>query len=59
MSEIIEVRTRGRRLKGLDEFQAPEFVGRMARMERQRQLAWRAMLGGAVVLGPTIGLLLF
>jgi hypothetical protein len=59
MSEIIEVRTRGRRLKGLDEFQTPGFVGRMARTKRRRKLAWRAMLGGAVVLGAAIGLVLF
>jgi hypothetical protein len=26
------------RLKGLDEFEKPEFVGRMARIERRRKL---------------------
>ena len=47
------------RLKGLDEFEPPEFVGRMGRVERRRKLVWYAMLAGAVVLGAAIGLLLF
>jgi hypothetical protein len=47
------------RLKGLDEFQPPEFVGRMARTERLRKLAWYAMLAGAVAVGAAIGLVLF
>jgi hypothetical protein len=50
---------RGPRLKGLDEFEPPEFVGRMARVERRRELAWRAMLVGAVGVGATIGWVLF
>ena len=47
------------RLKGLDEFEPPEFLGRMARAERRRKLVWYAMLAGAVVLGAGIGLVLF
>ena len=47
------------RLKGLDEFEKPEFVGRMARAERRRKVAWYAMLGTAVALGAGIGLVLF
>ena len=48
-----------RRLKGLDEFETPEFVGRMARVDRRRKLAWYAMLAGAVALGAGIGLVVF
>lgn len=44
-----------RRLKGLDEFETPAFVGRMARVDRRRKLAWYAMLAGAVALGAGIG----
>ena len=33
--ELIEAK---RRLKGLDEFETPEFVGRMARIQRRRKL---------------------
>lgn len=47
------------RLKGLDEFETPAFVGRMARVERRRKLAWYAMLAGAVALGAGIGLVVF
>lgn len=49
---------RGKRLKGLDEFEPPDFVGRMALIERKRKLGWYAMLAGAVLLGAAIGLLL-
>lgn len=47
----------GRRLKGLDEFEPPEFVGRIERIEQRRKLAWYAMLAGAVGLGAGIGLM--
>jgi len=50
---------RGRRLKGLDEFETPEFVGRMVRIERRRRLAWWAMMGAAVAVGAGLGLALF
>ena len=50
---------RERRLKGLDEFEAPEFVGRMERVARRRKLVWYAMLAGAIALGAAIGLVLF
>jgi len=53
------VRNRGRRLKGLDEFEPPEFVGRMARVEKRRKLQWWGMLAGAVVVGLALGLTLF
>ena len=53
------VQSRGRRLKGLDEFETPEFVGRMARIERRRALAWYAMLSGAIFIGAAVGLVLF
>jgi hypothetical protein len=35
VGELIEAK---RRLKGLDEFETPEFVGRMARIQRRRKL---------------------
>ena len=47
------------RLKGLEEFEPPEFVGRMKRVERQRKLAWYAMLAGALSVGAGIGLVMF
>jgi hypothetical protein len=47
---------RRKRLKGLDEFEKPEFVGRMARAERRRKLQWYAMLVAATTLGAVIGL---
>ena len=59
MGRIIRLWWKGRRLKGLDEFEPPEFVGRMARRERRRKLAWRGMLVGAVGMGAAIGWVLF
>jgi len=59
MRQPIRVTPRGKRLKGLDEFEKPEFVGRMERVERRRKLTWYAMLAGAVALGAGIGLTLF
>ena len=61
MGKIIRFwRWRGpRRLKGLEEFDRPEFVGRMERTERRRKLAWWVMLGGAVAVGAGLGMLLF
>jgi hypothetical protein len=53
MSEIEPLQ---RRLKGLDEFEAPEFVGRMGRTQRNRQLIWFALLCAAVMIGTAIGL---
>jgi hypothetical protein len=50
---------RGRRLKGLEEFDKPKFVGRMARIERRRKITWYAMLSAAVVIGVCIGMALF
>ena len=43
------------RLKGLEEFEKPEFVGRMARVARQRKLEWWAMLAAAFAVGGAIG----
>jgi hypothetical protein len=59
MSNLIDFPPQERRLKGLDEFEVPEFVGRMARVHRRRIVTWYAMLGGAILLGAAIGLLLF
>ena len=50
---------RGKRLKGLDEFEQPVFVGRMSRLERRRELVWYAMLAGAVSSGVAMGLMFF
>jgi hypothetical protein len=49
----------GRRLRGLEEFQPPPFIGRMERVERRRRLAWWAMMAGGVALGVGVGLRLF
>ena len=46
---------RGKRLKGLDEFEKPEFVGRIERVERRQKLAWWAMVAAAFALGGAIG----
>jgi hypothetical protein len=48
-----------RRLKGLDEFVQPDFVGRMARLQRWQRLTWWTMLAGGFATGALIGLLLF
>jgi hypothetical protein len=48
----------GKRLKGLDEFKRPEFVGRMARVERLRKLEWWGLMLAGVVAGGAIGWLL-
>jgi hypothetical protein len=48
-------KVRGRRLKGLEEFVIPPFVGRMARVRRARQLSWLGVLAGAVGAGLAIG----
>ena len=53
MSEITKF---SKRLKGLDEFQTPGFVGRMERVRRRRRIAWLAMLAAAVVVGAVLGL---
>jgi hypothetical protein len=47
-----------RRLRGLDEFVLPDFVGRMGRIARRKKAAWLAMLFAAVIAGSLIGLLL-
>lgn len=56
MTRIVRHR---RRLKGLDEFKPPAFVGRMERVRRLRVWLWRLMLAVAVVVGVLAGLLLF
>lgn len=48
-----------RRLRSLDEFETPEFVGRMARVRRLRGWLWRLMLTVGVAVGVLLGLLLF
>jgi hypothetical protein len=46
---------RAKRLKGLEEFEKPEFVGRMERAERRKKLEWWAMVAAAVAVGGAIG----
>ena len=59
MGKIIRLWWKGRRLKGLDEFERPEFVGRMERIERRRKLAWWSLLATAATLGAGLGLMVF
>ena len=58
MREPHRVTPRVKRLKGLDEFEPPDFFGRMARMERQRELGWWMLIGGGFVTGVGLGLAL-
>jgi hypothetical protein len=46
------------RLKGLEEFEKPEFAGRMDRVARRKKLEWWAMMAAAFALGGAIGWLL-
>jgi len=55
MTEVTKIT---KRLKGLDEYEKPEFVGRMARVTQRRRIAWLAMLAAAVVVGAALGLIL-
>lgn len=59
MPEPVHMRGRGRRLKGLDEFETPEFVGRMARFERRRRVALAVTVVGAMTTGAALGWALF
>jgi len=43
------------RLKGLDEFDKPDFVGRMDRVERRRKLQWWGLMLAGVAVGAGIG----
>ena len=47
-----------RRLRSLDEFETPKFVGRMERVRARRAWLWRLALLGAVAVGAVIGLAL-
>jgi hypothetical protein len=58
MGKIIRLWWKGRRLKGLDEFETPEFVGRMERIERRRTLAWGALIATGFAIGVGLGLVL-
>ena len=46
------------RLKGLDEFEKPEFVGRMERAQRRKTFEWWAMMAAAFAVGGAIGWML-
>lgn len=56
--KLIRFTSRGKRLKGLDEFEKPELVGRMDRLQLQRDLAFAAAVFAAVLVGAAIGWLL-
>ena len=58
-ARVVPAKPRGKRLKGLDEFEPPEFVGRMERVERRRRLTWYAMLAIAIALGAGVGFVIF
>ena len=58
MTKLIRMTPRGRRLKSLDEFETPEFVGRMERVRRRRSIAWWSMLATALIAGAVLGLAL-
>lgn len=45
----------GKRLKGLDEFERPKFVGRMARFQRRQKLEWWGLMLAGVAGGGAIG----
>lgn len=48
----------GKRLKGLEEFETPNFVARMARIGRRKKLEWWAMMAAAFAVGGAIGWML-
>ena len=58
MTERVKRFPTGRRLKGLDEFETPEFVGRMERVRRRRALTWWSLLVTASLIGAALGWLL-
>lgn len=55
MRKLVRVNPRGKRLKGLDEFEKPKFVGRMARFERRQKLEWWGLMLTGVAVGGAIG----
>lgn len=44
-----------KRLRGLDEFVKPAFVGRMDRVQRRRRTLWYALLAGVIGIGGIAG----
>ena len=57
--EPICTNRRTKRLKGLDEFTPPPFVGRMERIRLRRERAFHGALLIAVLVGVGLGLILF
>lgn len=47
------------RLKGLEEFEPPAFVGRMEWVERRRTVGWWLLIAGGFAAGVGLGLTLF
>jgi hypothetical protein len=48
----------GKRLKGLDEFERPQFASRVPRVRRRRELGWYALVGVAIAAGTGVSALL-
>jgi len=59
MTNLFRVNPRGPRLKSLDEFELPAFVGRMERVQRRRAFAWWSMLAAVTLVGGVLGWLMF
>ena len=57
--EPSDTNPRTKRLKGLDEFTPPPFVGRMQRVRRRRERVFHGALLVAVLVGVGLGLTLF
>jgi len=56
---MAEIEPLQRRLKSLEEFETPEFVGRMDRVEKRRRFLWYTTVAMTVCIGAVIGLVLF
>jgi len=56
---VAEITPHKRRLRSLNEFEVPQFVGRLERVRRLRAWLWRLMLVVAMAVGVLMGLLLF
>ena len=53
--DLLTLQGHGKRLKGLDELEKPEFVGRTARFGRRKKLVWWGLVLTGVTVGAAIG----